>query len=110
MLKYLEKVSVWIIYSVSSHIISTSKYNPLAGSSSIKLSKELDHPRTFSKFNIQNIDDNECFKWIIGRYLNPANHYQARIAKANKNFAKRLDFKGIKFQIKIRNIHKIAKK
>ena len=59
--------------------------------------------------NIQNIDDNECFKWIIVRCLNPANHHQARLAKANKDFAKKLDFKDIKFQIKIRNIHKIAK-
>ena len=60
--------------------------------------------------NIQNIDDNECFKWSIVRYVNPGNHHPARITKADKDFAKKLDFKGIKFPVKIRITHKIEKK
>ena len=32
------------------------------------------------------------------------------MAKADKNFAKRLDFKDIKFPVKVRNAHKIEKK
>ena len=44
------------------------------------------------------------------RYLNTANHNTGRNAKADKYFAKRLDFKDIKFLVKIRNIHKIEKK
>ena len=44
------------------------------------------------------------------RYLNPADHHPARITKADKDFAKRLDFKDIKFPVKIRDIHKIEKK
>ena len=55
--------------------------------------------------NIQNIDDNECFKWSIARYLHPENHYPARITKADKYFADKLDFKDIKFPVKIRDIH-----
>ena len=43
--KSLGKGSGWIIDSVTDHTISISKYNPLAGSSYIKLPKELDHPR-----------------------------------------------------------------
>ena len=43
--KNLGKGSGWIIDSVIDHDISISKYNPLAGSSYIRLSKELDHPR-----------------------------------------------------------------
>ena len=34
--------------------------------------------------NIWNIDDNECFKWCLVWYLNPADHYPERIKKANK--------------------------
>ena len=60
--------------------------------------------------NIQNIDDNECFKWSFVRYLNPTYCNLARITKADKDFAKKLDFKVIKFPIKIRGIHKIDKK
>ena len=63
----LEKASGWID-SVIDHTISISKYNPLAGSSYIKLPKELDHPRK-GLINVQNTDDNECFKWCLVRYL-----------------------------------------
>ena len=59
--------------------------------------------------NIQNIDDNECFKWCLVRYLNPADRHSARITKADKDFAKKLDFKDIKFPVKVRDIHKIEK-
>ena len=59
--------------------------------------------------NIKNTDDNECFKWSIVRYLNPADDHSAKITKADNDFAKKLDFKGIKFPVKIRNIHKIEK-
>ena len=45
-------------------LIIPSKYNPLADSSYIKLTKELHHPRK-GMINIQNIDDNEQFKQLI---------------------------------------------
>ena len=60
--------------------------------------------------NIQNIDGNECFKWSIVKYLNPADRNPARITKADKEFTQKLDFKNIKFPVKIRDIHKIEKK
>ena len=60
--------------------------------------------------NIQNNDDNECFKWFLVRYLNCAHHRPARTTKADKNFAKNLDFKSIKFPVKVRDIHKIENK
>ena len=44
------------------------------------------------------------------RYLNPADDNPRRITKADKNFAKRLDFKDIKFPVKIRGIYKIEKR
>ena len=59
---------------------------------------------------ISNTDDNECFKWCLVRYLKPADYKSRRITKADKDFAKRLDFKDIKFSVKIRDIHKIETK
>ena len=50
-----------IIDSVIEHNIKFSKYNPLAGSSYIKLLQELDYPRK-GLINIQNINENEFFK------------------------------------------------
>ena len=41
----IQKGSGWIIDSVIDNTISISKFNPLAGSSYVKLSNELDHPR-----------------------------------------------------------------
>ena len=99
----------WIIDSVIDHTINISKYKSVAGSSYIRLPKELDHPRKGLK-NIQNIDYNESFKWCLVRYFHHTDHNPGRITKAGKDFAKELDFKDIKFTVKIRNIHKIGKK
>ena len=47
---------------------------------------------------------------FIVRYLTPANYHPARITKADKGFAKKLDFKDIKVSVKMRDMHKIEKK
>ena len=60
--------------------------------------------------NVQNIDDNEYFKWSIVKYLNPAVRNLIRITKSDKEFAKNLDFKDTKFPVKIRVIYKIETK
>ena len=59
--------------------------------------------------NIKNIDDNECFKRCLDRYLNPEARNQARITKAEKEFVKKLDFKDINFLVKVSDVHKIEK-
>ena len=84
--KIFGKGSGWIIDSVIQHNINIWKYNPLAGSSYIKLPKELDQPRK-GLINIEKIDDNEWCKWSLVRYLNPADCTPARITKADKDFA-----------------------
>ena len=67
------------------------------------------HPRK-ELINTQNIGANECFKWCLVRYLNPAEHNPRRITKFDKELARVLDFKDIKFPVKIREIHEIEKK
>ena len=96
--KSLSKGSGWIIDSVIDHSVSISKYNPLARSSYIRLPKELDHPKK-TLINIQNIYDNEFFKSSLVRYLNPIDDDPARITKTDKYFAKKPDFKVIKFPL-----------
>ena len=71
--KPLGKGSGLIIDSVINHTISISNRSPLVGSSYTKLAKEL-NPTRKRLINIQNIDDNKCFKWCLVRYLNPAMH------------------------------------
>ena len=91
------------------HSINFSKYNPLAGSSCIKLPKEWDNPRK-SLINIQYFNDNQSLKWCLIKYLNPADHHPARIRKIGRIFECKLDFKNKKFPIKIRGIHRIETK
>ena len=43
------------------------------------------------------------------RYLNPADHKPRRITKCDKDFSEQLDFKDLKFPVKIIDIHKIKK-
>ena len=71
--------------------------------------KELD-PLRKGLIVVQSIDDNECFKWCLIRYLNPVDYNPRRFTKADKDFAKRLDFKDIKFPVKIIDIHKMKRK
>ena len=104
--KCLGKDSGSIIDSVIDHTIIIWKYNTLAGGSYIKLPKELDHPRK-GLINVQDTDENECVKWCLVKYLNPADHDPKGITKADKDFAKRIDFKVRKFSVKIRSFHKI---
>ena len=59
--KALGKGSGWSIDSFIDRDINILKYNSLAGRGYTKLPKELGHPRK-GLINIQNIDDNECFK------------------------------------------------
>ena len=75
----------------------------------LKLLKELVHQK-IELTNIQNVDDNECFKWCLVRYLHPADHKPRRITKANRNFAKKIDFKDIKFPVKLEICKKLKKK
>ena len=106
--KILGKGSGWIIDSIIDHTISISKYNPLPGRSYQKSTKELDHP-TKGSIDVKNIDDSEHCKCCLVRYLNSGDHNPKRIAKTDKDFVKRLDFKNIKFPVKIRDLQKTEK-
>ena len=87
------------------HYINISKYKLLAGRSCIKLPKQLDHPRKRLS-NIENMHDNEWFKWCLARYLNPEYHHWARIYKIWQSFCKKLDLKDMNFSVKTRDIDK----
>ena len=76
--KHLRKSFDWLTDSVVYHFINISKYNPLAGSSYVKLPKEFNHLRK-GLINIQNFNDNECSNWCLLKYLNPTDHQPTKI-------------------------------
>ena len=57
--------------------------------------------------NIKNIDDNECLKLCLVRYLHPLDHNLKKIPKAYKYFIKKIEFKGI---TKLKTFSKLKKK
>ena len=81
-----------IIDSVLDHTISISKYIPLAGSSYIKLPKQLDLPIK-CLINFPKIDYNEYFKRSLVRYLHPTDHDPRRNRKVDKLYGDKLNFK-----------------
>ena len=75
----------------------------------MKLPKGLNHPRRYL-INIQNIDNNHCFECCLVRYVHPADYNPRLITKADKYFARKLNFKDVKFLGKIGEIHNIKKR
>ena len=58
---------------------------------------------------IQNVVDNECSTLCLVRYLDSTDRNPVTITNAGKYFAKKLDFKDIKFAAKVKDIYKIEK-
>ena len=76
---WLSEGSGWTVVSINDHYINTVVYNPLKGSSYIKLPPELQNSSK-GLINLQN-KDNECFRWCHNRHLNPQEKYPQRIKK-----------------------------
>ena len=80
--------------------MNISKYKLSSGSKNFKFTKKLGHlEKDF--INIQNIDNHECLKWCLVRYVHPVYHHLARIRKVDKSYTRKLDFKNITFSFKI---------
>ena len=99
--------SGWIIQSIENHYINIVNYNPLKGSSYIKLPQEL---RNSAKglINMKN-KDNECFRWCHIRHLNSQDKYPQRIKKTDKQHIEKLDYSGIEFPVSVKQYNKIEK-
>ena len=103
--KWISQGSAWLIKSINGHYINIIKYEPLVGSSYIKLPTELQHHEK-GLINLQN-RDNECFRWCHVRHLNPQNNNPQRIKKTEKSFVKKLNYDGIEFPVSIKQYNKI---
>ena len=106
--QWISEGSGWTTQSIDNHYINVVKYEPLKGSSYIKLPQKL---RNSAKglINMKNYD-NECFRWCHIRHLNPQNKYPQRIKKVDKQFIENLDYSGIEFPVTTKQYNKIEKK
>ena len=102
----LNKIAVWIsegsgwtIKSVDSHYLNVVKYQPMKGSSYIKLPQELRNSKK-GLINMKN-EDNECFRWCHIRHLNPQDIHPEQIKKSDKEYIDKLDYSGIEFPVTV---------
>ena len=103
--QWISEGSGWTIQSIENHYINIVNYNPLKGSSYIKLPQEL---KNKSLINLQN-KDNECFRWCHIRHLNPQEKHPQRIKKTDKEYISKLDYSSIEFPVTIKQMNKIEK-
>ena len=103
--KWISEGSAWIIKSINGHYINIIKYDPLTGSSYIKLPTELQHHK-HGLINLKN-KDNECFRWCHVRHLNPRENNPQRIKKTDKAFVKQLNYDNIEFPVSVKHYNKV---
>ena len=105
--QWISEGSGWTVESVDNHYLNIVQYQPMKGSSYIKLPQELRHHRK-GLINMKNEDD-ECFRWCHIRHLNPQDKNPQRIKKSDKEYINKLDYSGIEFPVTIKQYNKIEK-
>ena len=101
--KFQRQGSNWRFHSVLRLDLHTVKYVPLDGSSYIPLRKFLAAKKAI--INLKNEDD-ECFKWVITRALNPVEKNSERIDKKLREKSEVLNCDCLKFPVNLSDINK----
>ena len=105
--QWVSEDSGWTIQSVDNHHLNIVQYQPMKGSSYIKLPQELRNSKK-GLINMKN-EDNECFRWRHIRHLNPQDIHLERIKKSDKEYINKLDYSGIEFPVTTKQQNKIEK-
>ena len=105
---WINEGSGWVIEMVNDQYLNVSRYAPLVGSSFVELPKELGSSMKVL-INLGNKDD-KCFLWCHVRHLNPVNDHASSIKRVDKKFIDTLDFDGIKFPVKVKDVGVIEDK
>ena len=72
--EFQEKDSGWTLHSFIKLEVNINKLNPMKGSAYTKLPKQIEGKEAC--INVQNRDDNACFKWAILSAIHPVNKKQ----------------------------------
>ena len=102
--EWISEGSGWVIKSVDKHEIDISKYKPLRGSSYLPLPEKIKNKKAM--INIQNKNDNECFRWCHLAFLFPVKQNAERISKYKEHIDK-VKHDKINFPVKLKDIPKI---
>ena len=105
--QWISEGSGWTVKEINDHYLNINKYQPMKGSSYMKLPKELQNSAK-GLINMKN-KDNECFRWCHIRHINPQEKYPQRIKKVDKQYIEKLNYSGIEFPVCIKHYNKIEK-
>ena len=103
--KWISESSGWVLDKLDDDFINVNQYNPLSGSSYIKLPPKLANSRK-GLVNIKN-NDNECLRWCHVRHMDPNIRNHQRINKMDKDRVKELNYGGIKFPVSHNQYNKV---
>ncbi|XP_060530461.1 uncharacterized protein LOC132704468 [Cylas formicarius] len=100
--EFQERDSGWALQELLHLEIGINKYNPLRASSYVRLPKEIEAKKAV--LNLQNTDE-KCFMWSILAALHPI-HWTNNANRVSNyvEFQNELDFTGIDFPVKLKDI------
>ena len=96
-----QRGSNWRFERVLSLDVHFTDFQPLRGSTFLPLPRKISRKKAV--INMKNTDD-QCFKWSVVRALNPVAKNSERITKELKDQSERLDWRGLKFPVKLDQI------
>ena len=98
--------SGWVFLEVENLTLHTDIWDPIKGSSYIKLPPELKNKKAL--INMQN-EDNKCLLWSVLRGLNPKDEHPERIDKDLKSKENTLNMEGIEYPVSLKDIKRFEK-
>ena len=102
--RFTNQGSGWSLDSVSSFIVNISLYRPLSpGSSYIESPVFIKNKRAV--VNVENNNDNECFKWAVLSALYPSSG-DPRTLKQYKKFEHKFNWTGLRFPLPLNQIRR----
>ena len=105
--KFQNKGSGWQFASVESFDINVDPFKPLRGTSYFPLPKKLAAKKAI--INVQNTQDNECFKWAVTSAVYQRKVHPERLNSEMRANSKRLNWKGIDFPTPLTQIARFEK-
>lgn len=105
-IEYQREGSNWVLDKVLGVTVHIVQYNPIKGSSYLPLPTKLASKKAI--VNVQNADQ-KCFMWSILAAFYPMTNNPQRVINYVQQIDK-LDFSGIEFPVKVRDIPKFEKR
>ncbi|XP_071056136.1 uncharacterized protein [Onthophagus taurus] len=104
--EFQERDSGWAFFSVSHLLLNINKFEPIPGSSYIRLPQVI--AEKHACVNIKNYEDDACLSWCLTAALHPANHSRDRTT-SYPHYSQVLNLQGITFPITLKDIINVEK-